>query len=171
MQVSLELLVIEVGVSGQPFQVDYKVYGEWATDSWLKSVWEKVFLFGVVVIEGNLKVELPRQNDEWPMPVLRRLHFSEPELACLNWVRLHQQVLFVLDVMDAGGRALDQKYLNKQTEGDCWSSFRLLTQKVPNKDISLWRNALHQLRHVRTAHLGDFVCWGHKQWEWRFDEG
>ena len=80
-------------------------------------------------------------------------------------------MLFVLDVMDAGGRALDQKYLNRRVEGDFWSSFRFPTQVVANKDICLWRNALHQLRHARTLYLGDFVCWGHKQWEWRFDEG
>ena len=135
MQVSLELLVIELGVSGQPFQVDYKVYGEWATDTWLKSIWEKVFLFGVVVIEGNLKVKPPQKNDEWLMPVLRKLHFSEPELARLNRVRLHQQVLFISDVMDAGGRTVDPRYLNRRAEDDCWSSYRFPAQRVPNKDI------------------------------------
>ena len=169
--VSLELLVIELGVSGQPFQVDYKVYGEWATDTWLKSIWEKVFLFGVVVIEGKLKVKPPRENDEWLMPVLWKLHFSEPELARLNRVRLHQQVLFVSDVMDAGGRAVDPRYLIKRAEGACWSSFRFPAQKVPNKDIRLWRKALQQLRYVRTSQLGTFISWGHKRWEWRFDEG
>ena len=140
------------------------------TDSWLKSLWEKVFLFGIVLIEGKLKVEPPRHNDDWLMKVLGNLHFTGPELIHLNRVHLHQQVLFVLDVMDAGGRALDQRYLNKPMDGECWSSYLFPTQAVLGKDIWLWRNALHQLRHIRSTHLGDFRTQGHKKWEWRFDE-
>jgi hypothetical protein len=170
LQVSLELLLLELGVGSQPFQADFNRYGSWATDSWLKSVWEKVFLFGVVVIEGKLKVEPPRHNDDWLMLVLHKLHFSEAELIRLNRVRQHQQVLFVSDVMDAGGRALDLKYLDIREYDDRWSSFRFPTQSVSNKDIRLWRNALHQIRHVRTGNLGGFITKGHKIWEWRFDE-
>ena len=170
LQVSLELLILELGVSSQPFQVDYNVYGNWVTDSWIKSVWEKVFLFGVVLVEGRLKIEPPRQDDEWLMPIFRKLYFSEPELERLNKVRLHQQVVFVSDVMDAGGRALDLKYLNKRDKQERWSSYCFPKQVVSNKDIRLWRNALHQIRHVRTTHLGAFLSRGHKLWEWRFDE-
>ena len=167
---SLELLILELGVSNQPFQVDYYKYGVWATDCWLKSVWEKVFLFGVVVIKRKLKVEPPRQYDNWLMLTLQKLNFSESELIWLNCVQQHQQVLFVSDVMEAGGRALDQKYLDRREYGDRWSTYRFPTKSVLNKDIRLWRNALHQIRHVQTGHLGDFITKGHKLWEWRFDE-
>jgi hypothetical protein len=166
LQVSLELLILEVGIGSQPFQANYNKFNGWVTDSWLKSVWEKAFLFGVVLIEGKLKVEPPRHNEDWLMLTLGQLHFSDLEMIRLNCVRLHQQVLFVSDVMGAGGRALDKKYLDKQARGESWSSYRFPTQSVSNKDLCLWRNTLHQLRLVWSTYLGDFVTWGHKQWEW-----
>ena len=170
LQVSIELLVLELGVSSQPFQADYNKYNKWVTDCWLKSVWEKVFLFGVVLIEGKLKVKPPRHNDGWLMVAFEELHLAEPELIRLNRVRLHQQAIFISDVMDAGGRALDQRYLKKREDGETWSAYQFPKQEVSRKDIRLWREALHQLRHVRTAPLGDFIAEGHKRWEWRFDE-
>ncbi len=40
MQTSVELLVIELGLSLQPFTEDYDACQHWVTPSWLKSVWE-----------------------------------------------------------------------------------------------------------------------------------
>ena len=94
------------------------------------------------------------------MLALGQLHFSDLEMIRLNCVRLHQQVLFVSDVMDVGGRALDKKYLDKQARGESWSSYQFPTQSVSNKDLRLRRNALHQLRLVRSTYLGDFATWG-----------
>ncbi len=40
MQTSVELLVIKLGLSLQPFAEDYDTCQHWVTPSWLKSVWE-----------------------------------------------------------------------------------------------------------------------------------
>jgi hypothetical protein len=42
LQSSLELLVADLGLLFQPFQVNYEQYGDWVTTSWSKRVWEKV---------------------------------------------------------------------------------------------------------------------------------
>ncbi len=42
LQTSLELLVVDLGLSFQPFCVSYNHYGNWVTTCWLKQVWEKV---------------------------------------------------------------------------------------------------------------------------------
>jgi hypothetical protein len=42
LQTSLELLVVDLGLSFQPFRVSFEQYGDWVTTSWLKRVWEKV---------------------------------------------------------------------------------------------------------------------------------
>ena len=42
LQSSMELLIIELGLSGQPLTEDYLTCSAWTTYSWLKSVWEKV---------------------------------------------------------------------------------------------------------------------------------
>jgi hypothetical protein len=46
MQTSVELLVIEFGLSIQPFAEDYDACQHWVTPSWLKSGWEKSFKLG-----------------------------------------------------------------------------------------------------------------------------
>jgi hypothetical protein len=38
LQTSLELLVVDLGLSFQPFHVSYNQYGNWVTTSWLKRV-------------------------------------------------------------------------------------------------------------------------------------
>jgi hypothetical protein len=38
LQTSLELLVVDLGLSFQPFRVFYEQYGGWVTISWLKRV-------------------------------------------------------------------------------------------------------------------------------------
>ncbi len=49
LQASLELLVVDLGLSFQPFCISYKHYGEWVMTCWLKRVWEKVDRYGFVL--------------------------------------------------------------------------------------------------------------------------
>ena len=46
------------------------------------------------------------------------LGFTEKELSRLNRARIHQQALFVLDVIDAGGRGIDKKYLSHRPDSE-----------------------------------------------------
>jgi hypothetical protein len=64
----------------------------------------------------------------------------------LNWVRLHQQVLFYLDVIGAGGRSLDKKYLRERPILKKWSKMIFPVKRPPPKDFKLWRHILPQLR-------------------------
>ena len=45
MQVSMEMLVIEGGISLQILSESFPKYGQWVTHSWLRSVWEKIDMF------------------------------------------------------------------------------------------------------------------------------
>jgi hypothetical protein len=67
LQTYLELLVVDLGLSFQPFQVSYKHYGDWVTTSWLKRVWEKVSFFGFTISVNNLLACNPREGDDWLM--------------------------------------------------------------------------------------------------------
>jgi hypothetical protein len=108
MQVSM--LVIEGGISLQILLEPFSTYGKQVTHSWLRSVWEKIDIFGFKVEICKLPLQFPRENDGWIMRAFTRLDFNEDELVRLNWVRCHQQVLFISDVFDASGRAVDRKY-------------------------------------------------------------
>ncbi len=103
----MEAFIIEGGISTQLLSESYARYGKWVTDCWLKSLWEKLDMFGFRVELSPLPLLHPRENDRWLMLALEGLGFREEELIRLNRVRCHQQVLFLLDVFDASGRALD----------------------------------------------------------------
>ena len=38
MKISVNFLILELGISTQPLQEPYKKYGQWATLSWVKSL-------------------------------------------------------------------------------------------------------------------------------------
>jgi hypothetical protein len=59
MQVSMEVLLMELGLSAQPLQESFTTHGKRVTDTWLKSVWEKVDRF-------NIKVEIARSQSAHP---------------------------------------------------------------------------------------------------------
>jgi hypothetical protein len=110
MQVTMELLLTELGVSLQPLQESFVTYGKWITNTWLKSVWEKVDKFNITIEIAPLPMSPPREGDKWFMQVAREAGVTDPgELVMLNRFRCHQQVLFLSDVLDAGGRRLNIK--------------------------------------------------------------
>jgi hypothetical protein len=59
LQTLLELLVVDLGLSFQPFCVSYNHYGNWVTMCWLKRVWEKVDCYGLVLTVHNLLLSFP----------------------------------------------------------------------------------------------------------------
>ena len=172
LQSSMELFIIELGMSPQPFQVSYQRYGHLTTSGWLKSVWEKAAAFNMVVSLGNL-ISPPRLGDCWLMVRFAELGYSKKELLRLNRVRIHQQVLFLSDVLDAGGRAIDKKYVLARPRSEKWSTLCFPLESPARKDFRLWRSALLQLR-PGTRHADSrvqaFVSAGHKLWDWRYDE-
>lgn len=170
LQVSMELLLIELGMGSQPFLVNFKQCGHLVTDSWLKSVWEKVYLFGITIEEYKVDLSPLRMGDEWLMLVFQRMGYDATDMLRLNRVRLHQQVLFVSDIMDARGSALDWKYWMRQEQDERWSRFAFPTQAPPSKDFRFWQQALLRIRYSRHQTLGPFLRDSHKVWEWRHDE-
>ena len=114
LQVSMELLLCELGISFQPLQEDYQKYEKWVTRSWLKTVWEKAHKFGLEITLGNIPLKFAREGDKWMMRAFMEAGYNDTELERLNRVRVHQQVLFLSDVLCAGGRYLEQRYLNQR---------------------------------------------------------
>jgi hypothetical protein len=117
LQTSMELLVIKIGLSAQPFQENYDQHHQRVTHLWMKLVWEKAHRLKVMITLADLPSQPPWEQDSWLMKELDRLDYSDKELQRLNRVRLHQQVLYLSDVMDASGRALDRKYLHPRPGG------------------------------------------------------
>ena len=64
LRASLENLQLELGVSGCPFKYDFKVWGGLATESWVKSLWERIHRFNIKIDLDYDALPMPRERDE-----------------------------------------------------------------------------------------------------------
>jgi hypothetical protein len=170
MQTSVELLVIELGLSTQPFVEDYDACQHWVTPSWLKSVWEKSFKLGIDIQLAHIPLQPPRERDTWIMAEFIRMNYDTQSLCKLNRVRLHQQVIFLSDVMDASGRAIESKYLEERPRNERWSSLIFPKEMPSDSDFRIWNEAVLSIRALGgRLHIGGHLRQGHKIWPWKYD--
>jgi len=171
MAVSLRELILELGVTFQPFQENYERYKHRVTWSWMTSLWEKCYLYGVLIEIMDNPLTFPRERDSWLMLLLAGLGFSAAELEILNRVRLYQQVVFLSCILNAAGTAIDEKYLHRRPHGQKWSELKFPQEKPSASDFRLWRRALLQLVPAGglAVRLGRSLHKGYKIWDWRVD--
>jgi hypothetical protein len=63
----------------------------------------------------------------------------------INRFQCHQQVLFVSDILDAGGKCLDKKYLKRRQDNESWSTLIFPIKKPPWGHGALWEQILYSL--------------------------
>ena len=167
----MELLVTELGLSLQSLQESFKTYGRLITNSWIKSVWEKVSKFNIIVEIAPLPIGPPREGNKWFMQAVREFRVTDPgKWAIINRFCCHQQVIFLLDVLDAGGRCVDKKYLSRWEDHEVWSTILFPLKKPPRRHVVVWRSVIYSLpprQRVQNC-VSRFLSKGHKVWEWRF---
>jgi hypothetical protein len=170
LQSSHDLLFLEVGLSFQPLQLDYKRYQGMVTLSWLKMWWEKVSMFDLKV-NVSTPLNFPRKGDRFLMQVFEDMGFCWSELCVLNRVRVHQQVLFFSDVLNAAGHKIEPEKLHPRPTGVQWSSFsRWPTERPTPKDFKAWQEALDQICPSKSmaTPVGEFVHPSHRIWRWKW---
>jgi hypothetical protein len=84
-------------------------------------------------------------------------------------VRIYQQVLFLLCILNAKGSDLDEKYLYHHPSRQQWSELKFPKEKPMPSDFNLWRQAVRQLVPVGglAVRLGHCLHIGYKIWDWR----
>ena len=70
------------------------------------------------------------------------MQFDKDELTRLNRVRLHQQVLFLSDILDGRGTAIDRKYLQRRPQSEQWLTITFPLEDPPVRDFKLWECAI-----------------------------
>jgi len=159
-----------MGTILQPLVEDYDQCHHWITPSWLKTIWEKAKRFDIKVQFAPLPLEPSRRRDSWIMKDFIQLNCSPQELRQLNRVRMHQQVIFLSDVRDVSGRALDKKYLHPRPYGNQWSMLSFPKGDPSDEDFLLWKEALLQIRALGgRLQLGVYQRIRHKIWQWIYD--
>ena len=76
MAVSFRVLLLELGVSFQPFLEPYERFRKRVTWSWMTSLWEKCSIYGVSIEVLDTPLSFPRERDEWLMLLFARLGYS-----------------------------------------------------------------------------------------------
>ncbi len=91
--------------------------------------------FRIMVEIAPLPVCLPREGDKWFMQATMEAGVTDPNKQRIpNQFRCHQQVLYVSDVLDAGGKCLDKKYLDHWKPDELWLTL-VFPQEKPSKSI------------------------------------
>jgi len=147
MQSSVELLMIELSLSIQLFREDFSIHHHWVTHS----VWEKSSRLKIDVTLADLPSQPLRERDLCVMQEFGRLNYSSDDLQCLNRVRMHQQVLFLSDVMDVSGRAIDRKYLQPRPMDETWSDLVFPIEFTAPRDFRIRKEAITQIWALRVG--------------------
>jgi hypothetical protein len=137
MQLSMELLLTEAGISLQLLSTPFTCCKGWVTHSWLKLLWEKADMFSVRVEILELPLKFSRERDNWLMAALKNADYDGKALVHLNRVWCHQQAVFISDMLDASGKALNRRYLKQCQRGESWLTLIFLQEKPPEKDFKL----------------------------------
>jgi hypothetical protein len=156
LQTSMELMIIEGGVSTQLLTLPFRQYSKWVMHSWLRLVWEKVDKFNIHVEIKDLPLNSPWERDGWLMLMLENAGFSDDKLTRLNRVRCYQQAIFYSGIFKAEGRTLDRCYLTKQPLGATWLQLIFPQEHPPTRDFRLWVSAIESIA-PREDRLSD---WG-----------
>jgi hypothetical protein len=76
MQLSMELLITEAGISLQPLSTPFTFCKGWVTHCWLKLLWEKVDMFSVRVEILELPLKFSRERDNWLMAAFENADYN-----------------------------------------------------------------------------------------------
>lgn len=172
LQTSLEFMVLELGMTFQPFLAPFRKYGQLVTECWLKALWEMTEMFGIQVTFHNTHLTYPRKGDKFLLRCFEEIGYLPDELVRLNRVRIHQQVLFLSDILGAGGKRVEEKYVSPRPAGERWSTLVWGKEKPTPSDFKLWREAIKQVCPLNRLldRLGTFTAPSHKIWEWRWNQ-
>ena len=145
---SIENLQLELGVAGCPFKYDFDIWGELATNSWVKSLWERIHHFKIDIEMDYPTLKPPRENDECIMEKLVKQGVRGSELVCINRVRKHQESIFTSDIATAKGTRVDPIYFNswhdsyERVLGKRRSRFIYGEERPSEGDWKVWRKKL-----------------------------
>jgi len=138
-----ELLRLELGIRGQLFQISHYFY-PCITITWLSQCW----LFCVqrsIEIATDLPDFLPqRQNDRELMQIFWNADFRADELATLNRCRMFLHVIFLSDICNGAGSAIDNQYWTGEKPADYYHFQWPQVHKLMRRDWELWQRGLSQ---------------------------
>ena len=141
--ISLQNMIMELGVTKVPFQLSYEIHEKCATPCLMKHIWKfckeyNVFLHNHIATYSPLREKDINLMEEFASNGIHGSH-----LAQLNRCRMYLQVIWLSDIVEADGKCIrKESYQGKQ-----WSvyshSYNWPTQPRPGAtDWVRWREAI-----------------------------
>ena len=167
---------LETGLPGNLFQHDFNIYGQLATNSWVKATWQFVWEYNILLEDSSPSLPLLRTND-------RPIIFDIMEAAkwtggCIKKLMIYLDIHSRSDIICAEGNSIRSDCLyghyiphSKQTP---MSDLPCIWPE--KKDISRWRSILmrtYQLQHPASPlkfKLGKWSDVGRSLWKWFYLE-
>jgi len=127
-----------VGVNVNPLTISYDIYGSLATTCWVKTLWEKLWVYRFQVTMDYPDIPFPREKDALMVDLFRSAGWKGEELRSLNRVRLHLQMLFLSDIVLANGRQVDASCLRPHAVPSTSSSYDFPREEPTSTDWTRW---------------------------------
>jgi len=142
-----ELLWLEVWFSGPLFKLSPHLH-VCTMDTWFSHCWYACIQRG---IDEDIKdFSLPWERDQMIMEVFLCTGYRSSELATLNQCRMYLQVVFLSDICNGHGMAIENQFWTGKAISDkhhyCWP----WSHKPTQGEWALWQLAL-----MRSLHLGN----------------
>ena len=165
----MELCNIEIGSGKHIFDLPYKEYESLLTHCWIKSTWQFLDKYGIVLMGPYAKPSLQRENDEFLMERLiqnYRQYFTPKEIRTINKCRLYLQVLTLGDIYNSGGTQVYKNVREGQRLKERKRKFKWPCQIRPSKsEWRCWRKAI-DIVWTNNIRLGAWFNNIHQEYKW-----
>ena len=172
LRASMECLQLEVGCSGFPLNESFAYMGPYTTHSWVRSFWECMDSENIQLDVDYPEIQKPRENDLTITDVAKMMGVVGDELEGISRCRLFTNSIFLSDVANAAGTAVDPTRSGRDRNYTNISAYRFPTTKPSKRDWDFWsafwkKYCLPDGSLPRS--LGKWVAPSHKRWEWFHD--
>jgi hypothetical protein len=106
LRASMELHTIEIGLPGQLFHQDYKIFGQLATNSWLQHLWEFCDDINFQLTSTTPQLYLARDHDKFLMTAFASHGYQDSQLTLLNLCCLFCHALRLSDISTGNGQRI-----------------------------------------------------------------
>jgi len=114
---NMEAFRLEAGLSGQIFSLPATIL-PYMTQSWFMQTWQWCKELDIEVMMDIEDFETPRKQDREIMKIFLQAGVAGQDLICMNRCHMYLQAIFLLDICNGTGTAIDPRMRDGQAQCD-----------------------------------------------------
>lgn len=143
---AFELSQVEIGFEGNFLLRDYAVFGQLATHTWFKVLWEYLDFYGVQLHLESITVPKVSQNERVFMEEIVKL-LPTAQWGAVNRVHKFSKVYFMSQILHGDGKTVQSHKVHRHEQPQ--STMRFPIEQPTAQDFWLWKSALQLLTSPR----------------------